>query len=107
MFSRRMNVVAPTVIGLALTAGFLLTGFIHSAAAFEMLGFETLGAAWLTAGTPTPRAAALRCARFLSFAARLSCFASSRLRFAWLLKLAILLLARLILVRHPNTYGAR
>jgi len=81
MFIRRMNVVAATVIGLV--AGFLLTGFIHSAAAFEMLGFETLGAAWLTgAGALTPRAAALRCARFLSFAARLSCFASSRLRFA-------------------------
>ena len=36
MFSRRMNADAATVIGLVLPAGFLLTGFIHSAAAFEM-----------------------------------------------------------------------
>ena len=43
MFIRRMAAVAATAIGLALTAGFL--GFIHSAAAFEMLVFATTGAA--------------------------------------------------------------
>jgi len=59
MFIRRMNADAAGAIGLVLTAGFL--GFIHSAAAFEMLGFATLGAAWVTAaGALTPRAAALR-----------------------------------------------
>ena len=90
MFIRRMAAAAAIVVGLVVTAGFLLTGFIHSAAAFEMLGFGALGAAWTTAaGALTPRAAALRCARVRSLAARLSCFASSRLRFAWLLKFAI------------------
>jgi hypothetical protein len=109
MFIRRTNVAAETVVGRPLTAGALLTGFIHSAAAFERLG--GVGFAWLIvtglagAGAAAPRAAALRSARFRSFAACLSCFASSRLRFAWLLKLAICFSVRLISVRHANTYG--
>lgn len=92
MFIRRMKVLAETVVDRPLAAGALFTGFIHSAAAFERLGagFAAVRVGGVAiAGAATLRASALRCARFRSFAARLSCFASSRLRFAWLLKLAI------------------